>query len=216
MQQVETIKTDALELRRLLGLTSNQYVQKLLTSEAEKLEKQISSLEDRATKPVQKVSPRPHVFTVKVTNYAWDQSEKFVKLYVTISSVHTLPAESIISTFHQKSVELQVSGLDGKNYSFVINNLMHDIQPTDSYHKVKSDMVVLFLRKSSVQNWSYVTESEKKSKEPRIPKPDENEDPSQSLMSLMKQMYDDGDDEMKRTIAKAWTEAREKQSTDML
>jgi len=27
----------------------------------------------------------------------------------------------------------------------------------------------------------------------------------------MKQMYDDGDDEMKRTITKAWVESREKQ-----
>ena len=26
----------------------------------------------------------------------------------------------------------------------------------------------------------------------------------------MKQMYEDGDDEMKRTIAKAWTESRDK------
>ena len=31
-------------------------------------------------------------------------------------------------------------------------------------------------------------------------------------MNMMKKMYDEGDDEMKRTIAKAWTESREKQS----
>lgn len=29
-------------------------------------------------------------------------------------------------------------------------------------------------------------------------------------MKLMKQMYDDGDDEMKRTIAKSWYESQEK------
>jgi len=29
-------------------------------------------------------------------------------------------------------------------------------------------------------------------------------------MNMMKKMYDDGDDEMKRTIAKAWTESRDK------
>jgi len=29
-------------------------------------------------------------------------------------------------------------------------------------------------------------------------------------MELMKNMYEEGDDEMKRTIAKAWTESREK------
>lgn len=39
---------------------------------------------------------------------------------------------------------------------------------------------------------------------------DEGKDPGDSLMQLMKNMYETGDDEMKRTIAKAWTESREK------
>ena len=46
-------------------------------------------------------------------------------------------------------------------------------------------------------------------------KPDDNADPSAGLMTMMKQMYEEGDDEMKRTIAKAWTESRDKQSNDM-
>jgi len=33
-------------------------------------------------------------------------------------------------------------------------------------------------------------------------------------MELMKNMYEEGDDEMKRTIAKAWTESREKKGLD--
>ena len=41
-------------------------------------------------------------------------------------------------------------------------------------------------------------------------KTDKNEDPGASLMGLMKQMYQDGDDDMKRTIAKAWHESQEK------
>ena len=43
-------------------------------------------------------------------------------------------------------------------------------------------------------------------------KPDlsDDKDPQAGLMDLMKKMYDDGDDEMKRTIAKAWTESQEK------
>ena len=30
------------------------------------------------------------------------------------------------------------------------------------------------------------------------------------MLQLMKKMYNEGDDEMKRTIAKAWTEGQEK------
>ena len=41
---------------------------------------------------------------------------------------------------------------------------------------------------------------------------DKDEDPGLGLMKLMKQMYDEGDDEMKKTIAKAWHESQEKRA----
>ena len=43
-------------------------------------------------------------------------------------------------------------------------------------------------------------------------KPEPGEDPGAGLMQLMKKMYDDGDDEMKRTIKKAWFESQEKKN----
>lgn len=72
-------------------------------------------------------------------------------------------------------------------------------------------MVVVSLAKANEDSrWSHLTSSEKKAKEPKAPpKPDkEGADPTSGLMDMMKQMYEDGDDEMKRTIAKAWTESR--------
>ncbi len=45
---------------------------------------------------------------------------------------------------------------------------------------------------------------------------DDKSDPSQSLMKMMKQMYDDGDDEMKRTITKSWYESQEKRKNEGL
>ena len=45
------------------------------------------------------------------------------------------------------------------------------------------------------------------------PKPETDEsDPQAGLMNMMKKMYDDGDDDMKRTIAKAWTESQDKKT----
>lgn len=71
-------------------------------------------------------------------------------------------------------------------------------------------MVVVFLAKrDGGKTWSHLTASEKKAKEPKFnPKMTDNEDPTTGLMDLMKQMYEDGDDEMKRTITKAWVESR--------
>lgn len=42
---------------------------------------------------------------------------------------------------------------------------------------------------------------------PKFDKPEEKpnkEDPQESLMNMMKKLYQDGDDEMKKTIAQAW------------
>lgn len=46
------------------------------------------------------------------------------------------------------------------------------------------------------------------------PKFDQKADPQESLMGLIKQLYDDGDDDMKRTIRKAWHESQTKKSAD--
>lgn len=49
-------------------------------------------------------------------------------------------------------------------------------------------------------------------------KMDNNVDPqgdfSDGIMNMMRKMYEEGDDEMKRTIAKAWTEGNEKKNKD--
>ena len=37
-------------------------------------------------------------------------------------------------------------------------------------------------------------------------KMEKNEDPNASLMNMMKKLYEEGDDEMKRTIAQTWVE----------
>ena len=72
-------------------------------------------------------------------------------------------------------------------------------------------MVVLMLKKYETEKWSHLKMSDKQSSsQPKIKPPvdDKNADPSASLMTMMKQMYDEGDDDMKRTIAKAWSESR--------
>lgn len=42
--------------------------------------------------------------------------------------------------------------------------------------------------------------------------PKKDADPQAGLMDMMKKMYEEGDDEMKRTIAKAWTESQDKKT----
>lgn len=44
----------------------------------------------------------------------------------------------------------------------------------------------------------------------RKPSVDDSGDPSEGLMNMLKKIYSEGDDEMKRTLNKAWTESQEK------
>ncbi len=80
-------------------------------------------------------------------------------------------------------------------------------------------MIVLFIAKSEAgMKWNHIKQSDKAAAEkPKVPPPSsgDNADPSASLMNMMKQMYQDGDDEMKRTIAKAWTESQDKSKPGM-
>lgn len=74
---------------------------------------------------------------------AWDQTDKFVKFYVTLNKVNSVPAENVKCTFTPKSVELKVSDLDGKDYALKINNLLYPINPETSTWKVKTGMYYL-------------------------------------------------------------------------
>lgn len=46
----------------------------------------------------------------------------------------------------------------------------------------------------------------------RPPKLNDQTEPSAMLMDMMKQLYQEGDSDMKRTIAKAWCEANDKKN----
>lgn len=71
-------------------------------------------------------------------------------------------------------------------------------------------MITLSLVKNSSLTWTDLIKKKKEVK--KTPDLDDNVDPAAGIMNLMRQMYEDGDDEMKRTIAKAWAEGRDKNS----
>ena len=197
-----------------------QRTKELLTVEIGKLQKEIEkALHQEATAAKAEgsvgatASAVPKCYEVKLNNYGWDQSENFVKLYVTLKNVHTLAPEAVSCKFTNCSMNLKVFGLENRNYDLPINNLCEEIDESKSYIKVKTDLIVIFLAKKVKKNWSHVTGVEKKIKEAKTVAPsdmDKGEDPEASIMNIMKKMYQEGDDNMKKVIAKAWTESEEK------
>lgn len=75
---------------------------------------------------------------VPIETFGWDQEggypSKWVSVYVMsgIDGVGDLPKESVICRFERDSFDLQIRGLNGKDYRLVKTALEHDIKPEES------------------------------------------------------------------------------------
>uniref|UniRef100_A0A0G4FVV9 Calcyclin-binding protein n=1 Tax=Chromera velia CCMP2878 TaxID=1169474 RepID=A0A0G4FVV9_9ALVE len=159
----------------------------------------------------------PYFTTIK--KFSWDQSGDKVKVYLDLPGVGALDPSCVSVEFADRSCELKVRNLEGRNFAFAVKKLGGQIDAKGSCHKVKKDSVVLHMKKSGMAFWTDLTEKGAfktvegafKQAEYSGEKDSETEmDPSASLMKMMKELYDQGDDDMKRTIAKAWDESRQK------
>jgi len=221
--EISNLREDIKEVKHLLELVKRPKVEALLTVELRRFETKLSEMLETVESQKCKETTTDTVvqpsstkcYDVAYKSYSWDQSDKFVKFYLTnLKNVQELTQpDGFEKTFLSRSVKLRVCNLSGKNHVFEIKELAHEIDVEKSYYKVKSDMVVIFLAKSNAgQHWSHVTAADKAKAEKKneVPKTEDDGDPSKGLMNMMKKMYDDGDDDMKRTIAKAWTESQNK------
>jgi len=210
MRTLHELQEDVKELVRFSETATRANVRDLLTREIKTLQTEITALEKIEVKK----STEPQgtkCYDTKIEKYAWDQSDKFVKLYIDLPGVHSVPAEDVVSNFTNNSMSLNCNKVGNKNHVLTLKNLQNPITSDKSYVRVKTDRLTVFMAKESSGTWSGLTTAAKKPKEPEVPKMDKDEDPSAGIMSMMKKMYEDGDDDMKRTIAKAWTESRDKQ-----
>ncbi|XP_036058867.1 calcyclin-binding protein [Onychomys torridus] len=221
---LEELQKDLEEVKVLLEKTTRKRVRDTLTSEKSKIETEIKNKMQQKSqkkpeldneKPAAVVAPLTTGYTVKISNYGWDQSDKFVKIYITLTGVHQVPTENVQVHFTERSFDLLVKNLNGKNYSMIVNNLLKPISVESSSKKVKTDTVIILCRKKAENTrWDYLTQVEKECKEKEKPSYDAETDPSEGLMNVLKKIYEDGDDDMKRTINKAWVESREKQARE--
>ena len=221
MAELDELRADLEELESLAKQAKRPRAKDLLQREVLRVTEQIKIAEKVAAQnETSQAAPereekvrvqKPQIYTTKITSYGWDQSEKFVKLYINLEGVEKLPKEKLDANFSSKSMDLVVRELKGKNHQLQIRNLLYEIIPSESSVRAKTGSVTVLMRKASTKTWECLTKLEKAEVDRKKPNVDTDKDPSEGLMDMMKKMYDEGDDEMKRTIAKAWTESRGKQ-----
>ncbi|KAI4343081.1 hypothetical protein MLD38_027624 [Melastoma candidum] len=143
----------------------------------------------------------PGVSYTTLGSFSWDQDCDKVKIYISLEGVDQ---EKIEADFKLMSVDIRIHDVNGKNYRCAIPKLNKEIVPDKCKVLVKPTRIVVTLVKALKGNWLDLHFKEEKLK----PGLDKEKDPMAGIMDLMKNMYEGGDDQMKRTIAKAWTDAR--------
>lgn len=212
---------DLEELRQLQSIAKRPRVVSLISSEIRNLEKLSKEAASTVTSQAQTPSPTPTpIPTAKVASnpalnyltlgsFSWDQDNDKVKIYVSLEGVDQ---EKIETVFKPMLIDIKFHDVQGKNYRCAIPKLNKEIVPDKCKVIVKPTRVIITLPKASKGNWLDLHFKEDKLK----PNLDKERDPMAGIMDLMKNMYEEGDDEMKKTIAKAWTDARSGKAADPL
>ncbi|XP_076957113.1 uncharacterized protein LOC143632488 [Bidens hawaiensis] len=206
------LSLDLEELRHLQTIATRPRVLSLISSEIHNLQKQVNAAASVAPTPTPVPVPVPIQANVKVAaepalkyttlgSFSWDQDADKVKIYVFLEGVDQ---EKIQTDFNPMSVDVKFHDVQGKDYRCAIPKLNKEIVPKKCKVLVKPTKVIITLVKASKGNWLDLHFKEDKIK----PSLDKERDPMAGIMDLMKNMYEEGDDEMKKTIAKAWTDAR--------
>lgn len=144
---------DVTELKALATQARRQRSKDVLAIEIRRLDTELAALRSQLPSPT--VSVVPSAFTPakryqsELTQYAFDQSNKFVKLFVTLDGVEKCSEENVRAVFTESSITLTVLDLNNKDYQLKINNLLQPIDVSSSHRKLKPGMVVIYAKKAT-------------------------------------------------------------------
>ncbi|XP_010478377.1 PREDICTED: calcyclin-binding protein-like [Camelina sativa] len=217
----EEVGLDLEELRQLQNIAKRPRVLNLINSEISNLEKlrDSAAITSNAKPEVPVTVPAPVSTSVKPVSpsvsyvtlgtFSWDQDNEKVKVYISLEGVDQ---DNVQAEFKPMSLDIKIHDVQGKNYRCAIPKLHKEIVPEKCKVLVKPKRIVITMFKSSRGNWLDIHYKEDKIK----PSLEKEKDPMAGIMGLMKNMYEDGDEETKKTIAKAWTDARSGKAADPL
>jgi len=155
---------------------------------------------------------------VNLEDISWDQGAGFdtptLSVYVGLPGVGKVK-DQVDCKFGTCSIDLIVNDLDGKNYRYVQTNLEKDIIPAECKVLVKNNKVILKLAKVKGQ-YSYESWQNLVAKKKRDPEEERKKkaDPSGGIMDMMKNLYDEGDDSMKKVIGEAMMKSQRGEKSD--
>lgn len=135
---VERISSDLVECRALLQRAETDRARALLRKELAALENEHRTAFSQPPSGAPPAGGRvPAPGDHRITTYAWDQTGKYVKLYITVAGVDALPEDAVACAFESRALDLRIRGVEGKEKYLLIRPLCDEIEPADSSFSVK-------------------------------------------------------------------------------
>ncbi|UKJ88752.1 calcyclin binding protein-like [Theileria orientalis] len=144
------------------------------------------------------VNNKTNVVYNTISSFSWDQTSNFVTVLIPF----TEEVKEVVVDADVQSLDVKFCS-GSKHYQFKLKKLYSTVKKEGVSWKHKSGYLQVKLEKDKQVNWPSLSSSSEKEKKPILPKSDDT-NPQAMLMDMMKNLYNEGDDEMKRTIAKAW------------
>jgi hypothetical protein len=130
-------------------------------------------------------------------------------LYITsgVDGIGKHSKDNIDCEFTDIGFVFRILSFNGKNYRLKISPLYDLIDPADSKFKVKSKSITIDQVKRKKKHWPDIKQTKSLTKE--ADEIGKKKNPSAGLMGMMKEFYETGDENIKRTIAESWQKASE-------
>lgn len=222
MSLLSELEADLKELQHLLSTAQRKRTQELLRADIESIKLNIEKEKALTPQPVsaqgkteeaKESTTKTAVDFLTITKYSFDQEGKLVKVYFSLDEIGKLDPSNIKLNVTKNSFELCIFGYKNANWKFAIKQLHASVDPEKCKFVQKTNTLIIRLQKEKDGSWPQLNYKEAAFK-PDMGV-DKDADPSASLMNMMKNLYQEGDDDMKRTIAQAWQKSQDEKDGDL-
>lgn len=219
---------DLAEAKALLEASTRPAVQALLrkfiedgTQAALKpVDMNVEPMSDITAPAPTKIVPRPVTVPDAMNwiepDYGWEQGEYNTPWLNIMLSLANVPKDKVECDFEPDKFDFKALDVDGKNYRLKIEALDKDIIPDESKIIVKKNRVTIKLKKVKGEySYDHWTDLKKKGgKAAKDKEKQRKDDPTAGIMDMMKDLYDTGDDNMRKIIGESMLKSRRGEKTD--
>lgn len=158
-------------------------------------------------------TPNSTIVFGTISKYAWDQSKKFVKVYLTLPGIEKVSDDSIHLDVQTTSLKFEVYGLSElpANRRLAVATLHSAVDAWQSSWTRKADsMILIKLKKASEcePEWGSLDDSAIQKARRKAEEVEQNK--GKSTSELLSKMYADADEEGKKSLEEAWEAGRSK------